>query len=152
MGIAGQQHFFVLFAQGLERVEKGQYFGADLSEFVAHEKFEIDEDLVVAGAAGVDFFAEVAQFAGEHQFDLGMDVFHVVFDLEITGFYGHEDAVESFRKGLPFLFGKQSDAFQHPDVGLRPFDVVSRQPQIKHAVISDGEPVHDLRGLRSFIP
>ena len=37
-----------------------------------------------AGTAGVDFLADVSEFSGEHQFDLGMDILDSVLYHEIA--------------------------------------------------------------------
>ena len=100
----------------------------------------------------MDLLAQVAQFAGEHQFDLGVDVFHIVFDHEGAGFNRDEDVVESLGERFQFFLVEQADAFQHPDVCLRPFDVAGGKPQVEYPVVSDGESLHDLRGGGSFIP
>ena len=133
-------------------MEQVQHFAPHLPQLFAQVEFQVHEDLVVAGAAGVDLLAQFAQFAGKHQLDLGMDVFHVVFDLEDTGLDRHQDAFKPFGQGFPLGSREQSDAFEHPDMGLGAFDVALGQSQVERAVVSDGEPVHELRSFSSLVP
>ena len=100
----------------------------------------------------MDFLAQVAQAAGKEQLHLRVDIFHVVFHLEVAGLDGYGDVVEAFEEKLQLVVAEQADVRQHPDMGLGAFDVVGGEPQVEDPVVSDGETVDDFRGSRAFIP
>ena len=77
VGVPRHQHLLVLFAQALQPVEQRFYGVGRLAQFVAQEKFEVHQHLIVARAARMDLLARVAQPPREHQLHLRVDVLGV---------------------------------------------------------------------------
>ena len=85
MGVARNQDILVFLASLLECTEQRIHPPYGFFYPGTDEEFQIHKDLVVAGTAGVDFLADVSEFSGEHQFDLGMDILDSVLYHEIAG-------------------------------------------------------------------
>ena len=60
----------MLFAELLERLEQRQDFLADGAQFVTEEEFDIDQNLVVAGASRMNLLADFAKTSRQDEFDL----------------------------------------------------------------------------------
>ena len=87
----------------------------------------------------MNLLAHVAQFLGEHQFYLGMNVFHAVFYYEFA-LVGDGVDVFQFGKELgEFIFLQESDAFEHGDVRHTAQHVVLGEIEVEFAVSSYGE-------------
>ena len=142
----------MLLAEGLERAEDGQHLVAQRAELVAQEELEVHEHLVVAGTAGVDLLADLAQLAGEQEFDLGVDVLDVGLEREVAGLDALRDAGQGGVQHGQLVRRQQADAFQHLDVRPGALHVVARQPEVQHAVVADREAVDGLGRRSAFIP
>ena len=152
MGVARQQDVLVLFALALEQAEEGQDFVPEAAQLVPEVKFDIDQHLVVAAAAGVNLLAEVAELAGEEEFDLGVNVFHVILQHKGARRDAGGDFVQSAQQNLQLVGIQQADAFQHRNVGLRALHIVGCEPQVEDAVVADREVLHLFGGGGAFIP
>jgi len=152
VGVPRHQHLLVLFAQALQPVEQRFYGVGCLAQFVAQEKFEVHQHLIVARAARMDLLARVAQPPREHQLHLRVDVLGVRLDREASGFDLGGDLFQSGGQLLQFGGGQQPDLFEHGDVGQRPLDVLLRQPHVQFAVVADGIFLDHLVGLEALVP
>ena len=81
-----------------------------------------------------------------------MDVLHVVFQHEIARLYLAKYLVESCRQRLEFFCAEKADAFQHPDVCLRAYDVISCQTHVQNAVVSYCKILYQVSRLCTFAP
>ena len=152
MRVAGHQHILVLLAEGLKTVEKALYglgYGAQL---VAHKQFEVDEYLVVARAAGVDFLAEVAETLGKKKFHLGVYVLDIVLDAELSGFDGVQYLLQPGKELVELVLFQKPDGLEHLDVGHGALHVVSGEAQVEVAVVAYGEFFNQSVRLEAFVP
>ena len=152
MGITRHQHPFVPFGQSLKRVE--QAFGThdDPVDLAPQVDPQVDQHLIVPRTPAVYLLAGVPDFPGKHQFDLGMDVLHIVLDTEFAGFhlliYGFQFALHVGEFGR----GEQPDGFEHPGVGQRTEHVRFGQVHVHLAVATDGETIDFGRCAVVFLP
>ena len=152
MGVPGQQHFPVAFAQLLEGAEEGEHFLAHCFQLVAQEEFQVHEHLVVARASGVDFLAQFPVLTREQQFYLGVYVLHVVFEHEASFTDAERNFVQTLVQDFELLFAEQPYAAEHSDVGFGTLHVVCCELEVQHAVVAHGELVHNFCGCGAFIP
>ncbi len=94
MGVTGYDYVFVAVALAEEYVEESGNGFDEVFDARADEQLEVDEHLVVARASGVDFLANVAEPACEHEFDLRVDIFDAFLDSEVAFGDFTEDVAE----------------------------------------------------------
>ena len=100
----------------------------------------------------MNLLADVSQTTGQEQFDLRMDVLHIVFQYEISCLDFRKYLVQPCCQRLEFLRVEKADAFQHPDVCLRTYDVISCQTHVQNAVVTYCKILHQVSRLRAFAP
>ena len=152
MGVARQQHLLELLALALEQAEQGQHLVPEAAQLIPQVEFDVDQDLVVAAAPGMNLLAEVAELAGEEEFYLGVNVFHIILQHKGARRDAGGDFVQSAQQGLQLVGAEQADALQHRNVGLRALHIVGCEPQVEDAVVADREVLHLFGGGGAFIP
>ena len=138
-----------LLLQGEEQPAHGL---CHVAQPVAGEEFEVEQHLVVARTAGMDFLAHVAEAAGEHQFYLGVDVLNVVFDNEFSFFGLMVNFLELTQQLRQFVVGNEADAVEHSDVCHGTHDIVWSQVEVEFAVVAHGEAVYLVGYLYRLFP
>ena len=152
MGIAWHEHVLIAFALLLKFREEVAHRLSHLADFIAREKLEVNEHLVVARASAMYFLPHVAQFAGEHEFHLRMHVFDTILNDKIARLCHLIDGTQFAKKNGQFLVGNQADAVQHRDVCHRAKHVILRQIKIEFAVMADREAVNLFRHMNRLLP
>ena len=136
-GHGGEALVFGHFDEGA--LEVADFGGEEADGFAAPES-DVEGDLVVAGAGGVEFFAGLADALDEGGFDGHVDVFLGDIKFEGAGFDVAEDVEESALDGGEVFFGQEADGFEHGGVGDGAEDVV-----LGEAVV-EGEGFDELDG------
>ncbi len=152
MGVAGHEHGAVAFALGLQCGEEGAHGLRHLAELVAREELEVDEHLVVARAAAVDFLAHGAEPARKHEFDLRVHVFDAVFydEASLKGF--GVDAAQFAQEHGQFVVGNEADAVEHGDVGHGAEYVVGGEQEVELAVVAYCEAIYLVGHAHGLLP
>ena len=111
----------------LQRVDAGHL----LTTFAAHVQPQVECDLVVAAAAGVQLGAGRPRDLRDAPLDRGVDVFVARHERERAVGQFLLDAVERGDDHRLLLRGEQPDAREHRDVRARAVEVVAREPVVE---------------------
>ena len=82
MGVSGDQDILILLASVLQGAEKAVNLPDSALDPGTGIQFQIHKHLVVAGTSCVDLLTDVPKLSGQHQLDLGVDIFHIRLNLE----------------------------------------------------------------------
>ena len=142
----------MLLAKGLQDAEEFLDLGVYGIYLVPQEQAYVQQHLVVAGTAGMDLFAHFSEFAGEQQFYLRMDVFHIVFQAEFACLYAGGNLFQRLCQNGEFICVQQAYALQHLDMRQRTLHVVTCQTQVQDAVVPNSERFYHIGCGSAFIP
>ena len=123
MGVAGDDDIGIVLAEGDEGALEIIDFTEQAGDLVAEPEADIEGDLVVAGAGGVEF-GTGGYTLGELGLDVHVDVFEFVLPTELAGGDLFTDGVEAVDDGLELGFGEDADGLQHGGVGHGAEEVV----------------------------
>ena len=84
MGVSWDQNVLELLACFLKCYKQALNLVDSLFNPCPGVKLQVNENLVIPGAPGVYLLPDLSQFAGKHQFHLGMNILHVGLNLEST--------------------------------------------------------------------
>ena len=152
VGVAGHEDVAVTLALLLQGAEQAAHGLGHAAQAVAGEELEVEQHLVVARTAGMDFLPHVAEAAGEHQLYLGMDIFYAVFDDEIPFLGLPVDVLEFAQQLRQFVVGNEADAVEHGDVCHGTHDIVGRKIEVKLTVVAHGKTVYLIGHLYRLFP
>ena len=96
----------------------------------AEEQTQVERDLIVATAPGVQLCAGGPRDLGDPPLDRGVDVFVGRRERELPRRELLFDARERGRDDLPLLLVEQADALEHVHVRARSGEVVDREPAV----------------------
>ena len=116
MGVAGHEHLLVALALSLEGVKEACYTLHNLLDFAPDKEAQIHKHLVVARPPGVDFLADVAKAACEHQFHLRVDIFHSILNHKPPSNCVGIDVAQCRKQRVEFILGKKPYRLEHRDV------------------------------------
>ena len=102
-----------------------------------HVEAEVERDLVVAAAPGVQLGAGPARDLGDAALDRGVDVLVGRGEGERAFVQLQLDAIERGVDDRPLLVGEETDVREHRDVRARADEVVGREPAVERQ--ADGE-------------
>ena len=108
----------------------GDFFEKDADGFAAPEA-DVEGDLVVAGAGGVEAAAGLADAVDEFGLDGHVDVFLGDVGVEFAGFDILEDGQEAGFDGGEVFSGEQADGVEHGGVGDGAEDIVLGEAEIE---------------------
>ncbi len=143
MGATDERNHLVRLGEREKGVGEVGHFKGEGVELVAHVQADVDGDLVVAAAAGVDLFAEVSEAFG--QAALNGEV-HVPVgggngEFSATGFFN--DIFEGPEDGDALLFGEEGGlevhAREHGDMGGGAEAVDFCEGEVENGVFTFGE-------------
>ena len=103
----------------------------ELVDSVAHPEPEIDSDLIVARAGGVQSARGGADDFGEARFDVHVNVFQRARKIEAAAFDLASNLVETGGNGLGVLFRDDSHGGEHGHMRLRSCYILSKQGLIE---------------------
>ena len=130
MGVAGDDDIGVFLTEFDQRRLQALNGRLQDHDFLAQPQPHVERDLVIAGAAGVQFgpgrFA-----AGQGVLDIHVDIFQFLPPNEFARDNFPGDGGEGLFDGARFPGGQHADFFQHGGVGERAEDVVLPKPPIK---------------------
>ncbi len=121
-------------------------------EFAAYEQAQVDQHLVVARAARVNFLAHVAKAAGEHQLHLRVHILDAVFNLESARLNLGVDVAQLGGERAQLIGGEQSYGFEHGDVGQRAQHIIARKIHVHFAVAAHRVTLHVVVELHRLFP
>ncbi len=130
VGIAGQESIGVLCGELGQGVLEGTDFLLEREDFLEGPEAHVQGDLVIAGAAGMEFGAGGCT-AGEFRLDIHVDVFEFDFPLELAVGYFTSDGVEVFGDGFDFGGGKDSDFGEHARVRNGAADILAPESPVE---------------------
>ena len=87
----------------------------------------------------MNLFAHIAQFLGEHQFYLGMNILHAVFDDKLAFLGDGVDILQFCEELGKLILFQKSDAFEHGDVCHTAKHVVFGEIEVELTVATYGE-------------
>ena len=119
---------------------------------MAGEELQVYEYLVVARASRVYLLAHVAQFAGEHQFHLRVNVLDAFLYHELAPLALFINAFQLGQQHGQLVLADEPDTLEHGDVGHRAQHVVWCQIEVHLAVASHSEPLYLGVNLKVFFP
>ena len=111
-------------------LQAGQ-FGADEINFVAQVQADIGRDLIVTGAAGVQFFAGNTDFGSQRGFDVHMNVFQRDRPVEIAAFNLDPNLFQAANNIVALGVGQHADMRQHAGMGNRSLNVLTVHALVK---------------------
>ena len=127
MSVTWHKHVFESLAGILKSLEQRFHLTSGLLYFRTSEKFQVDQHLIIARAACVDFFAHVAKFTGEIQLYLRMHVLNVRFNHE-SAFDSRRIHIPKFRQELcQILAWQKAYLSKHLYVGNGPKNIIWRK-------------------------
>ena len=124
----------MLLGNRKQRLEEFQQLRLDGHDLVTQIHAHIDGDLVVAAAAGVELFADVADFFREQDFHVHMDVFISGIELYLAGFDLLENLAKTRHQRGCFLLRDDADIAEHG----RMSDAALNVPIIEFLIKTDG--------------
>lgn len=137
VGIAGDDDGGMPFAETDEGALEGPDFFGQGVEFVTEPESDVDGDLVIAAAGGVELGAG-GNAPGELGLDVHVDILKFLPPLERAGFDLLSDGIEAAADGLEFGFGEDADLLEHGGVGHRTADVLAPEPPIEGDRFGEG--------------
>ena len=87
----------------------------------------------------MNLFTHVAQFLGEHQFYLGMNILHAVINDELALVSDGVDILQFCEELCQFILLQESDAFEHGDVRHTSQYIVLGEIEVELTVAAYGE-------------
>ena len=134
-------------AQLRERGGEVGHLALDGEDLALHVQAHVDRDLVVAGAAGVDLLAEVAEALGEHALDGHVDVLVVLADGELARFgkLHHLGELAPHLGGLGLGHHRTAQALhfaEHRHVRGGAHAVPLRELEVEHRILAHGVGEH----------
>ena len=137
VGVAGDDDGGIPFSES----DKGALEGADLLgegvEFVAEPESDIDGDLIIAAAGGVEF-GTGWDAPGELGLDVHVDILELGLPMEGAGLDLLSDGLEAGADGLELGLGEDADLLEHGGVGDRAADVLTPEPPIEGDRFGEG--------------
>ena len=152
MRIPRHQYFFVTVTLADQHLEQAVRQFYQLPDLCTRVQFQIQQHLVVARTSAMYLLADIAQAACKHQFHLRMNVFHALFDHELTAVGHGIDVFQLRQQNRQFFFCEQPDAFQHRYMSHRAKNVVFSQVKVHLAVLTYGKCFDFLVYLYIFFP
>ncbi len=134
MGEAGHDGFRLAFGDIQQALLQPGQLCADLVDLGTQVEAQIGGHLIIARAAGVQFFAGDADALGQAGFYIHMDIFE--FDQPGEGLLLDigSDVQQAFFNGLAFFLGEYAYMGQHTGMGDGCLDIIAVQALVK----SDG--------------
>ncbi len=114
-----------------QRALKGAQFGDQQIDLVAQVEPDVQRDLVVATAGGVDPRPFGAERIDERALDVHVDVFHRNIAGEVAGFDAPADVVQLGANRLRGRFGNDSLRGKHLHMSLAALDIVFVEPFVE---------------------
>jgi hypothetical protein len=142
----------VLLTLRKKQFEKGIDLSNNLLNFVADEKLDVKQYLVISGTRCMNLFPGIANPAGKHQFHLGMNILHSVFNDKGALFRITVNGQKFIGKHLKLIFTDQADTFKHGNVGQGSEYVIPGKQQVEFTIFSDGELLDQPVSLNIFVP
>ena len=143
MGAADQGDGLVGLGKGKQGFGEVGEFAGEGVELVADVQADVDGDLVVAAAAGVDLLAEVAQALGEAALDGEVDVLVGGGNGEVAAPGLGNDVLKGAEDGDALLFGEERGlevhAREHGDVGGGAKAIDLGEGKVENRVFALGE-------------
>ena len=134
MGVARHRRFQMLLGNRKQRLEEFQELRLDRQHLVAQIHAHIHSDLVVAAAAGVELFADVADLFREQDFHVHVDVFVGWVEVHLASFDLLENLAKTCHQRGCFFLRDDADIAEHRRVG----DGALNVPIIQFLVKADG--------------
>jgi len=130
VGVAGEEDVSGAAAEADEGTLKLGEFPVECGDFVADPESDVEGDLVIAGAAGVEFGAS-GDAPGELGLDVHMNVFEGGVPREGASFDFGGDGFETLADGMTFRGGEHANAGEHGGVGDGAADVLPPEAPVK---------------------
>ena len=134
VGVAGHQRSVILFRQVQEGLLNAAQAGQSFVDDFPSIETDVEGNLVVAGAAGVESSAGGADKLGQPPFNVHMQVFEGGVPRKIAGFNFGLDSVQAVDDGGGVSVRDDALAGQHPGVDDGAGDVLP----VEAAVVVDG--------------
>ena len=131
VGAAGQEHVLMLFGALHEHAHEGAGKADPFAELIGSEEAEVQADLVVAAAAGVELLAHVAHELSEAGLDVHVHVFEILTPREHAVFDLLFHLVETGAKGFGLFTGDDALFAQHAGMGFGTGDILSIQDAVE---------------------
>ena len=134
VGVAGEDDVDVLLSEGDESFASIEKFGEAVVDGAARPEAQVGGDLIVAAAACVELFAQLAHAGDEARLDPAMDVFVLAAFGEggarVGGDFG-EKFVEGGEECGEFVFGEHASAMNGASLRDGTFDIFARELVVK---------------------
>jgi len=131
MGIARHDGISMIFGQ----IQQGEDQILDQWLAVIGNLFNIEAHvggyLIVAAAAGMEFFADIANPFGQNGFDIHMDIFHRYRKFDVAGFNVEKNRFQRFDNLFRFFESNNILFPKHSGMGNTSCDVLFIQALIK---------------------
>ena len=100
----------------------------------------------------VNLLSHITEFAGEHQFNLRVNILDIVLDNEVATLAHGIDVTQFGKKSGKLLFSQQVYRLQHSDMSHTAQHIVLGKIEVHIAVASHGEPLYFLVYLKVLFP
>ena len=146
MRVAGHDGVLVLRGLRVKRLDDVQKQGVQAVTFALQIHADIERDLIVAGACGVELFADVSDALGQDGFDKHVDILRLRIERQRTGLQIGQDPGQTVNDLIGVRLRQNAAFGQHGGVRHRACDILLVHPSID----GDGgvERVRQLGGLR----
>ncbi len=128
---ARHEGVFVLFHQPQEDLQQLPELPVDRPDFIAHIQLHVQRHLVVAAAAGMQFFAGLPHARGQVGFHKAVDVLVFLRDFQLPALHVGKDAVQPAKNLVALLLREDFLLRQHPHMGPAPLDVLLQQAPVE---------------------
>ena len=131
VGVAGHDAAGVLFGLIAQDRHQAEDLVHQAGDFLPQGQADVQRDLVVAAAAGVQALARVADAGGQRLLDKGMDVFGRRVDLQRAAFQVGQNLLQAGQDGVAVLRRNDALLAEHRRMGHAAVDVLAGHALVK---------------------